>query len=250
MKGLLRSQGAGLPAMKKIGKPAVLLLICILTMALNRRYGWSGYITDPDTLTTLRSMIGENYVVASLAYLAATSVGCVLLALPGVAFAVIGGILFGPVMGTLLCLVAATAGAVLAFLAGRFFLKDSVKPMLEKSPLLNRLLFDDAGRSAVLLLLVTRLLPVFPYNIQNFAYGVTDIALLPYTLYTFLFMAPGVALFTVATAGLVSEENRRCLFVCAGALAVLVVTLGIFLYRRFLKCDAPVADEGRSGAGI
>ena len=98
-----------------------------------------------------------------------------------------------------------------------------------------------------MLLLVTRLLPVFPYNIQNFAYGVTDIALLPYTLYTFLFMAPGVALFTVATAGLVSEENRRCLFVCAGALAVLVVTLGIFLYRRFLKCDgAPsAADEGR-----
>lgn len=250
MKELLRSPGIGLPAMKKYGKPAALLLICILTMALNRRYGWSRYVTDPEALAILRSMAGKNYLIASLAYLAATSVGCVLLALPGVAFAVVGGILFGPVMGTFLCLVAATSGAVLAFLAGRYFLKDSVKPMLENSPLLKRLLFDDAGKSAVLLLLVTRLLPVFPYNIQNFAYGVTDIALLPYTLYTFLFMAPGVALFTVATAGLVSPENRRHLFMCAGALAVLVVMLGIFLYRRFLKGDAPAAGERRSGAGI
>ncbi len=250
MKALLRTPGVGLPAMKKYGKPAALLLVCILTMVLNRRYGWSRCITDPASLAALRSMIGENYVIAALAYLAATSAGCVLLALPGVAFAVIGGILFGPVMGTFLCLVAATAGAVLAFLAGRYFLKDSVKPMLEKSPLLKRVLFDDAGRSAVLLLLVTRLLPVFPYNIQNFAYGVTDIALLPYTLYTFFFMAPGVALFTVATAGFVSAENRRHLFICAGALAVLVVLLGIFLYRRLPKGDAPATDERRSGAGI
>jgi hypothetical protein len=42
-----KNVAAPLPAMKKIGKPAALLLICILTVILNRRYGWSGYVTDP-----------------------------------------------------------------------------------------------------------------------------------------------------------------------------------------------------------
>jgi uncharacterized membrane protein YdjX (TVP38/TMEM64 family) len=109
-------------------------------------------------------MVRENMLWASLVYVAATVTCCVVLALPGVTFALFAGLLFGPVLGTLLCLVAATLGASLTFPIGRYFLRDAVKPMLGKSRHLKRLLFDDVEKSGMVLLMITRLLPLFPYN--------------------------------------------------------------------------------------
>ncbi|GHT01011.1 TVP38/TMEM64 family protein [Synergistales bacterium] len=177
-------------------KPICLLVLIVFICLLNRRFGWCEAVISGG-LDFLRSSVAENEFKACLIYVLATTVCCVVLALPGVTFALFAGVLFGPLLGTVLCLLATTLGASLAFLAGRYFLKDAVKPMLEKSPRLKKLLFDDAGRSGMVLLAITRLLPVFPYNLQNFAYGVTDIGFWPYTIYTFLFLAPGVAFFTV-----------------------------------------------------
>ena len=158
-----------------------------------------------------------------------------LLALPGAAFAAIAGLIFDPLTGTALCLIAATLGAVLAFLAGRYFLKDAVKPWLERSPILEKFLFEDVNRSGVVLLMITRLVPLFPYNLQNFAYGLTDIGLCPYAAYTFLFMAPGAAAFTLGAAGIGDPERQRLYLLLAAALIVLVTAAGIFLRKRFVK---------------
>ena len=70
---------------------------------------------------------------AALLYCLVTVVGCVVLALPGVTFAVLAGLLFGPWLGTLLCLLATTVGAIIAFVVGRFFLQDSIRPLVMKN---------------------------------------------------------------------------------------------------------------------
>lgn len=216
-------------------KPAAFAAALTALYAMSRHMGLTECFADSGYIDGFRAYAAEHYLSAALIYVAATTAGCVLLALPGVCFAIVSGVLFGPVMGTLLCLVSATFGAVLSFLAGRFFLKDSVKPMLEKSPALKRFLFDNADGSALVLLMVTRLLPVFPYNLQNFAYGITDVGLLPYTIYTFVFMFPGVALFTVGAAGLSDAENRAGLMCAAAVFAVMLALIGVFLYKRYLK---------------
>lgn len=216
-------------------KPTAFVAVLVGLYFLSKRAGLSACFTDCGHIEGFRSYAAENYFMAALAYVAATTVCCVLLALPGVCFAIIGGVLFGPVAGTFLCLVSATLGAVLSFLAGRFFLKESVKPMLEKSPTLKRFLFDNAGGSAFALLMVTRLIPVFPYNIQNFAYGITDIGLIPYTIYTFIFMLPGVALFTTGAAGLSDTRNRTALLCLTGVFAAAIAVVCAVLYKRYLK---------------
>ena len=142
-------------------KPAAFAAALTALYAMSRHMGLTECFADSGYIDGFRAYAAEHYLSAALIYVAATTAGCVLLALPGVCFAIVSGVLFGPVMGTLLCLVSATFGAVLSFLAGRFFLKDSVKPMLEKSPALKRFLFDNADGSALVLLMVTRLLPVF-----------------------------------------------------------------------------------------
>lgn len=221
--------------LRRYAKPLALLALMAVVLLLDRHYGWSAFLAGPDALEALRGRVREDLLAASLLYVAATAAGCVLLALPGAAFAVAAGLLFGPVLGSLLCLVAATLGAVLAFLAGRYFLRDAVRPWVERNRYLKRVLFEDAERSGIVLLMVTRLVPLFPYNLQNFAYGITGIGLWPYTLCTFCFMAPGVAFFTLGAAGLGDAENRTLYLMLAGALAVLVTAVGLHLRRRYVR---------------
>jgi uncharacterized membrane protein YdjX (TVP38/TMEM64 family) len=142
---------------------------------------------------------------------------------------------FGPWIGIFSCLVATTIGACLAFLVGRFFLKDSVKPMLEKNKMLKKLLFSQDGKRDLVVLMITRILPIFPYNLQNFAYGVTDIGFWKYTIYTFIFMFPGVSFFTIGAAGLTAGEGKWKYFAASGMLAVIVILFGILISKKFLR---------------
>ena len=175
--------------MKKI-KLIVFILLVAVILILDHRFGWSGYLGNLDNLGFLKEMVQQNLWQAMLIYLVVTVVGCVVLALPGATFALFAGILFGPWLGILNCLVATTLGASAAFLTGRFFLKDSIKPIAQKNRYLKKLLFDSNPKSELVVLMITRLVPLFPYNLQNFAYGITDISFWKYTIYTFVFMFP------------------------------------------------------------
>ena len=220
--------------MKKYIKIITFAFIIVLILVLNHYFGWSDYLSDADNLMFLKETVEEHFLWALCIYIVLTIIGCVVLALPGITFAVAAGILFGPFMGIFACLTATTLGAMFAFLVGRFFLKESVKPMLEKNRLLKRLLFSEDGKSDMIVLMITRMVPLFPYNLQNFAYGITDIGFWKYSIFTFIFMLPGVSFFTIGSAGLTAEGDKWKYFLTAGILAVLVTAAGILIQRKFL----------------
>ena len=153
--------------MKKYIKLLIFVAILVVILVLNEIFGWSEYLGNMENLSFLTDMVQENLLTASLIYCVLTIIGCVVLALPGVTFAVFAGLLFGPWLGTLLCLLATTLGAIIAFVVGRFFLQDSIRPLVMKNKWIKKVLFDDAGRSDIVVLMITRLVPLFPYNIQN-----------------------------------------------------------------------------------
>lgn len=215
-------------------KLAAFVVIAAVIALLNWKHGWTDYIRDIDNFAYLQEMIKDNFLEAALIYIGLTIVGCVVLALPGIAFAVFAGVLFGPWLGTLMCLVATTLGAMAAYLVGKLFLKDSIKPVVMKNAWLKRVLFDEAGKSDMVILMITRLVPLFPYNLQNFAYGITDISFGKYSLYTFIFMIPGVAMFTIGSSGLVDGANRWLYFGIAAALLALVTLLGKYVRKKYL----------------
>lgn len=215
----------------------------VLILVLNHIFGWSSFISNLDNLKFVEDLLEDNLILAMLIYVGVTIVGCVVLALPGVTFAIIAGLLFGPVLGTLCCSVATTAGAMLAFAAGRFFLKDSIKPVVMKNKYLRKWLFDETGANEIFVLMITRLVPVFPYNLQNFAYGITDIRFSTYSVCSLIFMLPGTAMYTVGSAGLADEENRILYIGTALVLAAVVMGLGVFLKKRYLK-EEQIKDDG------
>ncbi|HSN58854.1 MAG TPA: TVP38/TMEM64 family protein [Clostridiaceae bacterium] len=212
--------------------------VIILIFILNQFFGWSEYFKGVYNMAFLKNMVDENIVMAGTIYVLLTIVGCVVLALPGATFAIFAGLVFGPVLGTLLCSLATTIGAAGAFLVGRFFLKESIKPKIAKNKYLKKLLFDETGENELFVLMITRLLPIFPYNLQNFAYGITDIRFWNFVMYSCIFMLPGTAMYTVGTAGIADRENRTLYIFIALAMAALVFGLGHFLKKRHILKDS------------
>ena len=123
-------------------KVIIFVILIAVVFLCNHYFHWSDYLGNMKNLSEIKEIVDNNFVFAFFLYTVVTIVGCVILALPGVTFALFAGMLFGPWIGILACLFATTAGASLAFLVSRFFLKDAVKPMLEKNQLLKKLLFN------------------------------------------------------------------------------------------------------------
>ena len=222
-------------------KVIIFIVIIIGILILNHQCGWSDYLGDTNNLYFLKEMCQNNLFHAALIYIIITVISCVALALPGITFAVFAGMIFGPFLGIVFCLFATTIGASIAFLVGRFFLKDAIKPLVEKNKYLKKLLFDESGNSDMILLMITRLVPIFPYNLQNFAYGITHIGFWKYTIYTFVFMLPGVAFITIGAAGLTAESNKWMYFTIAGILFAAVFLIGYILQKKHL---GTVSKEG------
>jgi len=114
---------------------------------------------------------------------------CAPIGVPGLALTVAGGLLFGPLWGTLYNLTGATLGAVLAFLAARYIGGDWVGGRFKRVVAG----IESEGWRFVLFM---RLVPLFPYNLLNYALGLTRIPLAHYALASLVGMAPGAAAYT------------------------------------------------------
>ncbi len=120
-----------------------------------------------------------------------------MLVVPGSIMTLAGGALFGPWWGTLFNVIGSSIGAVGAFLIARFVAGHWVRERIEASQAERfKRILSGAEQEGWRFVAFTRVVPLFPYFLLNFAYGFTRIGLLPYTLATVVFMIPGSAIFT------------------------------------------------------
>jgi uncharacterized membrane protein YdjX (TVP38/TMEM64 family)/rhodanese-related sulfurtransferase len=129
---------------------------------------------------------------APLAFVLFYAAGTVLF-LPGSLFALVGGVLFGPAWGSLLNLGAATLGATLAFVAARYLAADWVAR--RTGGRLKRIVVGVEAEGWRFVALV-RLVPLFPFNVVNYALGLTRIRLGHYVAASLACMAPGAVAYT------------------------------------------------------
>lgn len=219
----------------KYKKIIIFVVIAFLIVILVKSSNINTILSENNLIEWFNEIISSNYAIAAILYMVFTALACVLLALPGITFAAIAGILFGPWVGSLLCLIGTTIGAMLSFIVGRYFLKDTLKPTILKNKALKALLFTNKPGNELILLMITRLLPVFPFNLQNFAYGITDISIIKYSLATFVFMIPGVVLFTFMAAGIIDNTQRVRFFTIAVIFASLLGIISVCVKRIYRK---------------
>lgn len=146
--------------------------------------------------------------------------------LPGSVITLAGGVLFGPVWGTLWSLTGATLGAALAFLIARYL--GGAWIARRAGPRLSRL-NDGVAAEGWRFIAFVRLVPLFPFNLLNYALGLTRIAFLPYVLASALFMLPGALAFTW-----LGYAGREALSGGEGTVRAILIALALVTSMAFL----------------
>ena len=149
-------------------------------------------LRDRLELARLEAMVASAGALGPLLYIALYALATPLF-VPGTLFGLAGGALFGPVWGTVWNLIGATLGAALSFLVARYLAADWVAR--RAGGVLQRLI---AGVEAEgwRFVAVARLVPFVPYNLLNYALGLTRIRFDQYVVASLVCMAPGAAAFT------------------------------------------------------
>ena len=200
---------------KLVGFLIFLILVLVLLWKVPVKDIFQG-----ELLRYLQSLVEENFLLAALVYVLLCALAGAFLALPGISYALLAGMVFHAFWGTVLCTLAASISAGISFLMGRYFLQDGIKPKLMQK------------KNLLVLLFITRTIPVFPFNLQNYAYGITDISFSLYFVCSFLFMIPGTAMYTIAFAGLQEKKNPWIYFLTAGVLFCLLMGMLYFFKKR------------------
>ncbi len=113
--------------------------------------------------------------------------------LPGSILTLLGGALFGPVYGTLYSLTGATLGAMISFMVARYLASSWVE---KKSSGKLKQLIKGVESEGWRFVAFTRLVPLFPFNLLNYALGLTKISFTQYSIATYIFMLPGAIAYT------------------------------------------------------
>lgn len=179
---------------------------------------------------TLTDWIAGFGLVAPIVFSAARIIGAIVL-VPGSVMGIAAGAAFGIVPGAIYNLVASTLGAVAAFGIARFIAPDWIQARIREQGTVERLVSGVEAEGWRFVAFV-RLVPLFPYNIANYALGLTRIDLWHYTAATFVCMIPGdlayVYMGYAAREALAGNERAFELGLSAlGALAALALLPGI-----------------------
>lgn len=204
------------------------------------------------TLTEAVSLI-ETYRTLSWVLFVGLYVVAAVLLVPGSILTLGAGFLFGLPVGLVLVSVGSTLGAACAFLIGRFFARDWVSAKIRGLPRFEAL--DRASRiDGFLIVLLTRLSPLFPYNLINYGFGLTGVRFPHYFVASWLGMLPATAVYvyigTLAASltevargsfdgGWLSTSLLVAGFVATIALTVVVTRRATRSLREHLRAQAP-----------
>jgi uncharacterized membrane protein YdjX (TVP38/TMEM64 family) len=171
---------------KSIGK--ILLVTCLITIAIAA----AKYFQLQQLIYTALAWIKTLGYLAPIAFIGIYNLATILL-IPGSLLTLGGGFIFGAVWGSVYVLIAATLGATFAFLIGRYLSRDWVRQQLDKYPKFKAI-EAAVSKEGLKVVLLTRLSPVFPFNLLNYAFGVTGVSLKDYVLGS-IGMIPGTILY-------------------------------------------------------
>ncbi len=190
-----------------------------------------------ERLADLRDGIDDLGALGPLAFIALYVVA-VVAAVPASLLTVAAGALFGAVLGTAIVVVAATAGACIAFLISRRFARAAAAAWLEGHPGAARVegLAAEHGAASVAL---ARLVPVIPFSLLNYAFGLTRVPFRTYALWTAVCIVPGTVLYVVGGdavgTGLAEGMVPVALLIALAAAAAVVAALLVYARRRLRR---------------
>ncbi len=204
-------------------RPLALMGVIILLLVLARVLGVG------QQLMALRDWIEGLGMLGPVAFIIIYA-AAVVAAVPGSAITVAAGALFGSVIGVGVVSAGSTLGAALCFVIARYFARDATGRWLSRNERFQKL-DKMTERHGAVIVAITRLVPLFPFNLLNYGFGLTRVRFSTYVFWSWLCMLPGTILYVVGADALTHiAADGRVPWTLVGALAAAAVILA-FLVR-------------------
>ena len=209
-----------------VGSVAVVYLIL-------RHYG----ITDEirlENVPKIKTWVTSFGRIAPLIYIGLYLVSTVFF-LPGTPVTVLAGFIFGPLWGVFYASVASIISVSVAFLIARYVARDLVESWVKDNAQFRKI-DEQVEEQGWRILMFTRLVPIFPFNLQNYAYGLTSIRFSTFVLVSAIFMLPGTAVFVQFGGAFVSGEGdilKTLLYLGIAGVLLLLLSLLPKLLRKY-----------------
>ncbi len=174
--------------MKKWIKPLVIAALVVAALVLAGRY------LDLQQRVAAALAWIEGLGPAGMAVFAALYVFACVFFIPGSLLTLGAGAIYGVVTGSVLVSISSVLGATAAFLVGRYFARDWIAKKIAgnaRFTTIDNAVADEGWRIVGL----TRLSPVFSFNLLNYAYGLTRVTLKEYVLASWIGMMPGTVMY-------------------------------------------------------
>lgn len=185
----LRNRPLKMIAWLVMGAIAFLL---VASPALAQSTGSSVGFNPQDLLRSALQWIESLGIIGGIAFIAIYIIATVAF-LPGSILTLGAGVVFGVLLGAVYVFVGATLGAIAAFLVGRYLARGWISKKIEGNQKFAAI--DKAvAKEGFKIVLLTRLSPVFPFNLLNYAFGITGVLLRDYALGS-VGMIPGTIMY-------------------------------------------------------
>jgi uncharacterized membrane protein YdjX (TVP38/TMEM64 family) len=163
------------------------------------------------------------YIIATLAFL------------PAALLTLGAGVIFGVIWGSLYVFIGATLGAIAAFLGGRYLAQGWVKEKI--SSYKKFAIIDKAvSKEGLKIVLLVRLSPLFPFNLLNYAFGITSVSFQDYLIGS-VGMIPGTIMYVyfgslVGDIALIGSKNQPGNIILHWVIQImgLIATIAVTVY--------------------
>ena len=218
---------------KSIIKILITVVIVATVYFVLRSYG----VTDDirlENVPKIKTWVEGFGRIAPLVYIGLYLVSTVFF-LPGSPVTILAGFVFGPLWGIFYASVASIISVSVAFLIARYVARDLVEGWVKDNTQFRKI-DEQVEEQGWRILMFTRLVPIFPFNLQNYAYGLTSIRFSTYVLVSAIFMLPGTAVFVQLGGAFVSGEGniwKTLLYLGIAGVLMLLLSLIPRLLRKY-----------------
>lgn len=189
------------------------------------------YFNFPSVLQNALNWIHGLGLIGYAVFILLYILSCIFF-IPGTVLTLGAGAIYGVVLGSVIVSVASTLGAGAAFLVGRYAAREFVERKIEGNETFKSI--DEAvAREGGKIVFLTRLSPLFPFSLLNYAYGLTKVNFFSYFIASWIGMMPGTVMYVyigslgsdLATAGTGEQSYLKWILNAVGFIATVLVSV-------------------------
>ena len=198
-----------------------------------RHYGITEHIRL-ENVPKIKTWVESFGVIAPLVYLGLYLTSTIFF-LPGSPVTVLAGFVFGPLWGVIYASISSIISVAFAFLIARYVARDLVEGWVKDNTQFRKI-DEQVEEQGWRILMFTRLVPIFPFNLQNYAYGLTSIRFSTFVFTSAIFMLPGTIALVLLGGAFVSGEGnvlKTMLYLGIAGVFMLVLSLVPNFLRKY-----------------